>query len=72
VDHYQKADRESRSEPELALVNKMAYLNLLYHIAMPQSLPFLRKLLERQEPEKAKARAKMALDRILTLHPESR
>ena len=70
IDQLKIADIKERSGENDLLVERMAYLNLIFYLAEPASLPFLDGLLVSAADEKIKDRAKMAKDRILELHPE--
>jgi len=56
-------EREDRDE-------RMAYLNLLYYLAEPGSLPFLNKFIVSSQNQTEKDRAILARDKILAAHPD--
>jgi hypothetical protein len=68
IDQFNRAERES--EPDsLSLAAKMTYLNLLYHLAAPASLPFIEGLIDSSQSEIIKTRAKLIRQRVIVLHP---
>jgi len=69
IDQFNRVERQSRPD-SLILVAKMNYLNLLYHLASPASLPFVNSLIVSSQPEMIKARAELVRQRIIALHPE--
>ncbi len=69
IDQFCRLDRQSTPDSS-AMVSKMTYLNLLYHLASPASLPFINSLIESSQPEMIRARAELIRQRIMSLHPE--
>lgn len=69
IDQFIRAERKSKPD-SLALAEKMTYLNLLYHLARPESIPFLNNLVDSSQPQIIKARALLIKQRIIALHPE--
>jgi hypothetical protein len=69
IDQFCRLERQSKPDSS-ALVAKMTYLNLLYHLAMPASLPFVNSLVDSSQPEMIKARTELIRQRIRSLHPE--
>ena len=70
ISQYKLIDRKFRSRPTFNYPQKMTYLNALYHLATPEALPFLEKIIENPKPEKIKSRAERARDRIVELFPQ--
>ena len=70
IQQYERFDRVFRSRPIFSYPQKMTYLNALYHLATPETLPFLDEVLKNPKPEKVKPRAEMVRDRILELFPQ--
>jgi hypothetical protein len=48
-------------------MEKMIYLNALYHLASAESLPFVEDVIKNPKPEKIKARAIKVKERILLM-----
>lgn len=71
VDQFRKIERSSKPDSSLKKA-RMAYLNLMFHLAEPQSLPFLNEVISSGNDGELKARADLAKNRILELHPELR
>jgi hypothetical protein len=69
IDRFIRVERQSKSDSP-ALAAKMTYLNLLYHLATPESIPFLNNLIASSQPQMIKARALLIKQRIIALHPE--
>lgn len=69
IDQFCRLERQSKPDSS-ALVAKMTYLNLLYHLTMPASLPFVNSLVDSSQPEMIKVRAELIRQRIRSLHPE--
>lgn len=69
IDRFIRVERQSKPD-SLALAAKMTYLNLLYHLARPESIPFLNNLIDSSQPQMIKARALLTKQRIMGLHPE--
>ncbi len=69
VDRFIRVERQSKPDSS-ALAAKMTYLNLLYHLASPESIPFLNNLIDSSQPQMIKARALLIKQRIIALHPE--
>jgi hypothetical protein len=69
IDQFNRAERESKPD-SLNLAAKMTYLNLLYHLAAPASLPFVNGLISSSQSEIIRARAKLIRQRVIALHPE--
>lgn len=69
IDQFCRLDRQSTPDSS-AIVAKMTYLNLLYHLALPASLPFVNSLIDSSRPEMIKVRAGLVRQRIIALHPE--
>lgn len=70
IDQLNKTEiREKNGESDL-LVERMAYLNLIFHLAEPASLPYLDSIIGSTMEEKVISRAEMARVRILELHPK--
>lgn len=69
IDQFNRVERQSKPDSSV-LVAKMNYLNLLYHLALPASLPFVNSLIDSSQPEMIKARAELVRQRIGALHPE--
>ena len=69
IDQFNRIERQTKPD-SLALAAKMSYLNLLYHLAAPASLPFVNSLIDSSQPEMIKARAELIRQRIIALHPE--
>jgi hypothetical protein len=70
VDQYEKIGRGGSDSIKSAVVEKLAYLNLLYFLAQPESLPFVRRVEADSEILKIRERAARVRDRIMRLHPE--
>ena len=69
IDQFIRAERESKPD-SLNLAAKMTYLNLLYHLAAPASLPFVEGLINSSQSEIIKARARLIRQRVIAMHPE--
>lgn len=69
-DRYDEAQAQAQINPEFSERDRMIYLGLLYHIAMPRAIPFLNRLIKYEASDKLKAAAIKAEERIKTLHPE--
>ncbi|MEE9552830.1 MAG: hypothetical protein V3W18_00930 [candidate division Zixibacteria bacterium] len=70
IDQLTKTDiRERNGESDL-LTERMAYMNLVFHLAEPASLPYLDRTIGSTSEKKIKDRARMARDRILKLYPK--
>lgn len=69
IDQFNKAERQAKPDSS-TLAAKMTYLNLLYHLATPASLPFVNDLIDSWPSEIIKARAGLIRQRIVALHPE--
>lgn len=69
IDQFNRAERQSKPDSS-ALVAKMTYLNLLYHLATSASLPFVDSLIHSSQSEMERARARLIRQRIIALHPE--
>lgn len=69
-DRYDKALAQAPINPEISERDRMIYLGLLYHIAMPRAIPFLNRLIRFESSDNLKAAAMKAEERIKTLHPE--
>jgi len=72
IEQFQKVDRKYRSRPRFSYNTKMTYLNALYHLASPEILPFISRVIENPRPEKIRPRAEKVRDRIYELFPEAK
>jgi hypothetical protein len=69
-DRYDKALAKAQINPEISERDRMIYLGLLYHIAMPRAIPFLNRLIKYEASDKLRAAAMKAEQRIKSLHLE--
>lgn len=71
IDRLSELDREPVAENSEMMTERMAYLNLLYWLAEPGSLPFVNELIKLEKNEIIKSAAERVRDRIYSLHPET-
>ena len=71
-DRYDEAAEKESITPDLSIRNRYIYLGLLYHIGLPDAMPFLNRLIRTESSDKLKAAAINARERIEALHPETK
>lgn len=69
IDRLLVMDRVSNPEDD-SIEARMAYLGLLFHLAEPQSLPFLNGLISSDRDPRVRARVELIKQRILELNPQ--
>ena len=69
ISQYRDADGRYRSNPSASFQLKMVLLNALYHLASPETLPFLNEIIESPRPKTVLPRALKVKSRIEKLFP---
>ncbi len=64
IERYRAVEKKYRTKPMFSYPEKMTYLNALYHLADPESLPFIEGVIEHPKPEKIRERAIKVKERI--------
>lgn len=72
IDQLERSLRADQDSDSSVVAERMSYLNLLYYMAKPESLPYLHNFLESSAGEMEKKRAQLAIERIRNLHPDIR
>ena len=69
IDRYLAAEKLAGTDPETSLRDRMIYLGLLYHIAMPNSVPFINELIQNEKSVELNNAAAAVKRRITLLNP---
>ena len=72
MNQYEILDRAGDVGAGDKTIAKMAYLNLLYYLAEPGSLEFVKDIIRRPESDSIIARAQLIIERIYQLNPETK
>ncbi len=67
IRQYKIVEKKYRTKPIFSYPDKMTYLNALYHLADPVSLPFIESVIKNPKPEKIRMRAVKVRQRIQKL-----
>jgi hypothetical protein len=70
IQQYKLIEKKYTTKPIFSYPEKMTYLNALYHLADPKSLPFIESVINNPKPEKIKARAMKVKQRIQELEKQ--
>lgn len=70
IDQLETSKRSEATEDSAFVVEQMAYLNLLYYLSEPRSLPYIDKFIESSQPGTVKNRAEMVRRKICETHPD--
>jgi hypothetical protein len=72
IEEYRKLDKEYRSKPIHSYRQKMILLNVLYHLASPDSLSFVEEVIANPRPKEIKPRALKVKKRIIYIDKKSK
>jgi len=70
IDRLSGMNGSAKGTEDARLAEKMAYLNLLYHLAEPASLPFVESLIDTSSDQRLNRRALEIREKILRMNPD--